>query len=93
MSEWKDKIENDAAKAKMDAVDQELVKIAVAIYRPEIEGVLPDLLGDNSDPIDCNDAIFDYVRDFIHGDDQSLTYEENYFIARDIANYYYPTEG
>lgn len=78
---------------KLDNVDRELVKIAVDIYRPQIEGVLPDLLGDNSDEVDCNDAIFDYSRDFIHGDDQSLSTEENYCIAKDIADYYYPCEG
>jgi len=94
MSEWMDKIENDEAKAKFDAVDQELVNIAVALYQHEIEPNIPDLLlgCDENDMIDCNDALFDHACQYISDDDKTLTYEEIHFIAKDIANRYFPTE-
>lgn len=93
MSEATDKIEQAETRAKFDAVDQELVDIAVAIYQPQIEGCIPDLIGDSTDDIDNNDALFDYAGQVIHDDDPSLSYWESHKIASKIANYYFPVEG
>jgi len=95
MSEWKDKMEADARKAKFDAVDLNLVKIAVEIYQPDIEGIIPDLLhgSDMTDSIDCHDAIFDYTRDHIANDDATMSHEAIILIAGKIASHYFPTTG
>jgi len=95
MSEWKDEIEANERKAKFDAVDLNLVKIAVEIYQPHIEGCIPDLLAadDMTNMIDCNDAIFDFTRDHIASDDPTMTHEAIILIAGKIANHYFPTSG
>jgi len=94
MSELDDKVENETIQAKFDAVDKELVNIAVSLYQHEIEPNIPDLLlgCDENDMVDCNDALFDYARQYMHDDGANLDHYESITIARDIANRYFPTE-
>lgn len=73
-------------------MDQELKNIAVSLYAHEIDGLIPDLIGDTTTAQEGNDAVYDLASQHIYADDHTFTVEENDEIAQAVADSYFNIE-
>jgi len=73
-------------------MDKELKNIALSLYCHEIEGNIPDLIGDCENDSDNNDALCDYAGQHIFDDGSKMTADEISEVAQAVADYYFPKE-